>query len=92
MKLIVKPDLKMNLNGKPCLKKCAAFLLCAGLFLLGGCAELVEERPLEDLSDYTIEPKTGAPDQDAYCRLYTSDVYKRQLRSHADPRRRGIPG
>lgn len=66
MKLIVKPDLKMNLNGKPCLKKCAAFLLCAGLLLLGGCAELVEERPLEDLSDYTIEPKTGAPDQDAY--------------------------
>lgn len=47
---------------------CAAVwaLLALMLPLLSGCAQMVQERPLEDLSNYVVEPGTQAPAEDGY--------------------------
>lgn len=54
---------------------CAAVwvLLALMLPLLSGCAQMVQERPLEDLSGYVVEPETQAPAEDGYVER-TQDV------------------
>lgn len=43
-----------------------AALLVLMLAALSGCAQMVQEQPLEDLSDYVVEPGTDAPLEDGY--------------------------
>ena len=48
-------------------RRAAAFALAAlTLPLLGGCAQMVQERPLMDVSQQAIEPGADVPEQDAY--------------------------